>query len=319
MADIYAAARRAIGAASAASPRLGGQAALAAFSSTGGRMAVRADDEATHDRARRGTVSVRGQDLVTYRWGRGDVTVLLVHGWRGRASQFAPLVRELVAEGFHVVSFDAPAHGDSPGRRTDIRDWLAAITALQAVHGRFRTIVGHSFGALAAVSAARDGVTTASIAPIAGAGSASAFLTEFADSIALDDPTRARVEAAFRRRIGVDEASLTHRYDAIAHPLPPAIDLLVAHDERDRQLSPDWSRQLFQAHREQARLVATDGFGHARILAADPVLDAVVGLATSGIAGVDSALTPAIDTPDAATPRGERTVLPGGGFASVQR
>ena len=300
MVDTYAAARRAIGAVSAASPRLGGRAALAAFSSTGSRMPVRADDETTHDRARRGSVSVRDHDLITYRWGVGDDTVLLVHGWQGRASQFAPLVRELVAEGFHVVSFDAPAHGDSPGRRTDIRDWLAAIAALQAVHGRFRTIVGHSFGAFAALTAARDGVTTASVATIAGAGSASAFLTEFADAMALDDPTRAVFEAVFRRRIGVDEASLSRRFDAIAHPLPQGIDLLVAHDERDRQLSPEWSRQLFQAHRERGRLIATDGFGHARILAADPVLDAVVGLATGGLAGVDRALTPAIDAADTA-------------------
>jgi hypothetical protein len=98
----------------------------------------------------------------------------------------------------------------------------------------------------------------------------------------------------------VDEASVSHRFDAIAHPLPQGIDLLAAHDERDRQLSPEWSRQLFQAHRERARLVATDGFGHARILAADPVLDAVVGLATGGLAGVDRALAPAIDATDAA-------------------
>ena len=309
MVDTYAAARRAIRAASAASPRLGGQAALAAFSSTGGRMPVRADDEATHHRARRETMSVRGHDLVTYRWGGGDDTVLLVHGWRGRAAQFAPLVRELVAEGFHVVSFDAPAHGDSPGRRTDIRDWLAAIAALQAVHGRFRTIVGHSFGALAALTAARDGVTTASVATIAGAGSAAAFLTEFADAIALDDPTRTRFEAAFRRRIGVDEESISGRYDAIAHPLPDGIDLLTAHDERDRQLSPEWSRQLFRAHRERARLVATDGFGHARILAADPVLDAVVGLATGGLVGVDSALAPTIDVTDTAAPASSPVVI----------
>jgi hypothetical protein len=40
--------------------------------------------------------------------------------------------------------------------------------------------------------------------------------------------------------------------------------------------------------------------GHARILAADPVLDAVVGLATGGLAGVDRALAPAIDATDAA-------------------
>jgi pimeloyl-ACP methyl ester carboxylesterase len=289
MSDSLAVARGAIRSASAVSPRLGGQVTLAAFSDAGRPMPVRPDDAATHDSARRGTVVVRDMELVTYRWGHGDDTVLLVHGWRGRASQFSPLVRELVHEGFHVVSFDAPAHGDSPGRRTDIRDWLAAIQGLQAMHGRFRAIIGHSFGGLAALTAARDGVTTASVATIAGAGTPAAFLAEFGDAMALDEPTRAAFEAAFRRRIGESASSLERRYDAIAHPLADGIDLLIAHDEQDRQLRPEWSQRLFETHSERARLVTTSGFGHARILAADPVLDAIVGLVSEGLAGVDRA------------------------------
>ncbi len=290
MADTFSAARRATRAASAISPRLGGQFALAAFSATGRRMPVRPDDSPTHESARRGIMSVRGHDLVTYRWGRGDDSVLLVHGWRGRASQFAPLVRELVHAGFHVVSFDAPAHGDSGGRRTDIRDWLAAIDQLQASHGRFRAIVGHSFGGLAALTAARSGITTASVATIAGAGTPAAFLEEFANAMTLDEATRAHFEAAFQHKLGEDERSLAHRYDAIADPLPDGIGLLIAHDQRDRQLAPEWSRRLYAAHGpDRARLLMTDGFGHTRILASDPVLDAVVGLVTDGVAGVDRA------------------------------
>ena len=61
-------------------------------------------------------ILLRGSEVVAYRWGRGERAVLLLHGWQGRASQFAPLVRELVAEGFRVTSFDAPAHGASGGQ-----------------------------------------------------------------------------------------------------------------------------------------------------------------------------------------------------------
>jgi len=292
MADTYTTARRAVGAASAVSPRLGGRAALAAFFTTGAPMPVRADDLPTHGSARRATVTVRDHEIATYRWGQGDDTVLLVHGWRGRASQFAPLVRELVHEGFHVVSFDAPAHGDSPGRRTDIRDWLTAIEELQAKHGRFRAIVGHSFGGLAALTAARDGVTTAAVATVAGAGTPTAFLAEFSEAMSLGNPTRAEFEAGFRRRLGESPSSLERRYDAIAHPLPEAIELLVAHDDDDRQLRPESSRRLYEAHIPRARLVTTSGLGHSRILGSDPILDAIVGLATGGLAGVDRALEP---------------------------
>lgn len=290
MADALATARLAVRAASAVSPRLGARAAMAAFFSTAPRMAVRADDVPTHDAARRSMLAVGGRDIVVYRWGHGDDTVLLVHGWRGRASQFAPLVRELVHAGFHVVSFDAPAHGDSAGRRTDIRDWLAATEALQAAHGRFRAIVGHSFGGLAALTSARSGVTTATVATIAGAGTPAAFLAEFAATMDLGAATRVEFEAAFRRRFGEDEQSLARRFDAIAHPLAGGVDLLIAHDERDRQLPSVWSRRLFDAHGERARLVMTDGFGHVRILGSVPVLDATVGLVTGGVSGIDRAL-----------------------------
>ncbi|HEX5771250.1 MAG TPA: alpha/beta hydrolase, partial [Nocardioidaceae bacterium] len=45
-------------------------------------------------------------------WGDGPV-VYLVHGWGGRASQFAAFVEPLVAAGHTVVAFDGLSHGDS--------------------------------------------------------------------------------------------------------------------------------------------------------------------------------------------------------------
>jgi pimeloyl-ACP methyl ester carboxylesterase len=287
MVDGFTTARRTVSAASALSPRLAGRAALAAFFATGGRMAVRPDDEETHLRARRGTIRVRDLELATYRWGASDETVLLMHGWRGRASQFAPLVRELVSEGLHVVAFDAPAHGASPGRSTDIRDWVAAAERLQSTYGRFRTIVGHSLGGLAALTAARQGVTTASVATISSAGTPAAFLAEFSAALRLESRTRARFEDDFRRRLGEDAVSMVRRYDAAENPLPAGTELLVAHDDTDRQLSPEWSLALHEAHRPRARLVRTSGFGHVRILASDSVLDAVTAFAKGGLAAFD--------------------------------
>ena len=98
--------------------------------------------------------------------------------------------------------------------------------------------------ALAAIEGAVAGVAgVLSVATIAGAGTPAAFLGEFASAMGLDDATRRAFEAAFQRRLGEDAESLGRRYDAIAHPLPPEIDLLIAHDEKDRQLSPAWSRR----------------------------------------------------------------------------
>lgn len=260
----------------AVAPPLAARATVAAFLATSPRMPLRAADRDLVAAAERSTLVVRGGPVATYRWGTGTRLVLLVHGWRGRASQFGALVPRLVDAGFAVAAFDAPAHGESPQRPTDIRDWMAAIDATREAHGQLHAIVGHSFGALAALSAARHGDLTTRIATIAGAGTPQPFFDGFSRTVRLGERAQRRFEAAFRARLGESSASFPPRYDAIAHPLPPRIELLVIHDRDDRQLPADASERLVAAHGGRARLLVTDGYGHNRVLAAPETLDAVV-------------------------------------------
>lgn len=279
---------RSIHTAAAISPSLAGDIAYRLFFTTSPRMAVRGEDAPTHADARRGRLSVRGIEVVTWEWGTGPRTVLLLHGWRGRASQFAPLVRELVAEGLHVVAFDAPAHGSSAGRGTDIRDWVDAAEQLQDRHGPFAAIVGHSFGALAALTVARATVPTPAVVAIAGAASPDAFLAQFAEDVGLDAATSAHLSERFRRRLDADTETVSERYDAARHPLPADTALLVLHDRGDRRMPDHDSVRLHEAHGDRARLLRTEGLGHTRVLSADTTLDAVVALVADGLSGVDS-------------------------------
>ncbi|WP_226534102.1 alpha/beta hydrolase family protein [Microbacterium paraoxydans] len=274
---------RGIHAAARVSPALAGDLAYRLFFSTSPRMPVRDADTPTFDDARLGSLRVRGVDVSTYEWGRGPRAVLLLHGWRGRASQFAPLVRELVAEGFRVLAFDAPAHGDSAGGRTDVRDWVDAAEQLHTAHGPFTAIVGHSFGAFAALTAARSTVPTDAVVAIAGAAGPDAFLAEFARELRLDPPTTARLSERFRRRLDLDQATMRARYDAVRYPLPAQTALLVVHDRDDGRMPDSDSLRLHAAHGERSRLLRTEGFGHTRVLSADATLDAVVALVTGGL------------------------------------
>lgn len=279
---------RTIHAAARVSPTFAGDLAYRLFFTTSPRMPVREADAPTLDDARRGTLHVRGIEVSTYEWGGGPHAVLLLHGWRGRASQFAPLVRELVAEGFRVIAFDAPAHGASGGGRTDVRDWVDAAEQLHAAHGPFAAIVGHSFGAFAAVTVARSTVPTGAVAAIAGAAGPDAFLAEFARELRLDPATTARLTERFHRRLGLDRATVSARYDAARHPLPRETALLVVHDRDDRRMPDSGSLRLHEAHGERSRLLRTEGLGHTRVLSADATLDAVVALVTGGLEAVDA-------------------------------
>jgi len=269
------------------SPAIAGRLALPLFRQVRPALPVRPGDRAVHEHAERGTIAVRGRDIVTYAWGHGPESVLLVHGWRGRASQFGPIVRELRAEGYRVVAFDAPANGESAGRHTDIRDYLAAIDELQRRHGMFRLIVGHSFGALAALTAVREGTAARSVVAIAGMADARYLVDSFAARVGLGTASADVLAREFTERVLPGVAEPYARFDAVADPLPASVPLLIVHDRGDREVAVGESLRLHEAHGERSRLVLTEGAGHSRVLGADATLDAVTAFATGGLAELD--------------------------------
>ena len=81
----------------AVSPGWGATLAMPLFGSVAAPRPVQPDEEDTMWRARRRTVRIdgvhhRGVDVDTYEWGSGPRTVVLSHGWNGRASQFLSLI-----------------------------------------------------------------------------------------------------------------------------------------------------------------------------------------------------------------------------------
>lgn len=279
---------RAIRLAERTSPELAASLAMPLFMRVGPRLPVRPSDRAVHESARRSLLRVRGRDVVAYEWGAGTETILLVHGWRGRASQFGPIIRELRAEGYRLVAFDVPANGESAGRHTDVRDWLAAIEAMQSREGRFHAIIGHSFGAMAGAAAIRFGGSAGALVAIAGMADARYLVDSFAARLGLGAATADALADRFARRILSHLDDPWPQFDSVARPLPEGMPLLVVHDRGDREVAVGEALRLHAAHGDRSRLVLTEGAGHSRILGADPALDAVTAFVTGGPAAVDA-------------------------------
>ncbi len=95
-----------------------------------------------------------GARLAVRRVGSGP-TVVLVHGLTGNRHDWAPVARRLLSEGFRVVAVEQRGHGEST-RGTDGYGVprLAADLAqvLSALDLRNVTLVGHSMGAMAAMT-----------------------------------------------------------------------------------------------------------------------------------------------------------------------
>lgn len=265
----------------ALSPGLAATAALPLFARVARPRPVADHDIPTMDRARRSTVRVagvrgRGVDVVTYAWGGGGRgTIALAHGWDGRASQFATLTRELVAEGFRVVAFDAPAHGDTLARGTYLIDWTDILTELQGRYGTLAAVVGHSFGGLAALVAAGHGLDVARVVSIAAPAEADSLLSQFQSMLRLADPTAEALRRAFASRYFPGERDPFARLSPLRHPVGTSVGMMLVHDERDRVVPVNEVRRLADAH-PHARVLLTGGFGHNRVLSADPVLDAIL-------------------------------------------
>ena len=94
--------------------------------------------------------------------------MLLLRGWRSRASRFSALIPGLVALGLSPVAFDAPGHGDSEGTGATLTDYCDVIDHLQLRYGKFHTIIGHSFGVLSAFTSLGGSATADRLVAIAG-------------------------------------------------------------------------------------------------------------------------------------------------------
>jgi pimeloyl-ACP methyl ester carboxylesterase len=210
----------------------------------------------------------RVQGLAAWRWGSGP-PVLLVHDWEGRGAQLGAFVSPLVASGFSVVAFDAPAHGASPGLRSGVRDFADGIVALGDRIGAPRAIVAHSFGVLGTLVAMRRGLGTKALALLAPPSPVDR-LTAFRNELDLPDELFTGVRRRVERRAGATLDDLETK--SLAREL--AMPALIVHDRNDDEASWRIGNELSLMW-PGAMLHTTEGLGHRRILTDAGVVDRV--------------------------------------------
>ncbi len=126
-------------------PKRAAKIAYRIFSTPRTRAKHRVSDEILES-ARLFEVLYGKQILKGYEWGKGEKTILLVHGWESRGTAMRSFVRSLTAAGFRVVAMDGPAHGNSDGKSTNLPDFAGAVRAFINQIGDVHGIITHSFG-----------------------------------------------------------------------------------------------------------------------------------------------------------------------------
>lgn len=225
------------------------------------RTPLRPDERALLARAQRLPFVWNGKPVAVYTWGAGE-PVLLLHGWSGRAGQWQAFVDPLLAAGFRVIAFDAPAHGASAGSRTTLPELTAVVCALAAELGPLRGLIAHSLGAACGALALRQELRAQRVVAISAPARFAALLDYFTDMLALPGEFVERLRRLIETRHGTrvwDELSVDFNAGALRQPA------LLIHDRDDRTLGPAHGRLLARAW-PAARLVQTKGLGHRRIL-----------------------------------------------------
>ena len=219
--------------------------------------------------ADRSFVAYKAGKLALWSWGVGPV-VLLVHGWEGCGSQFAPFIPSLRARGFRVVSADCPAHGDSTGAASSVPDFAEAVLEIGHAIGKIAAIIGHSAGAAASIYAFTRGLAVSSSVHLASPSSFERGVDRFGALVGLSGHD----QAEFRRRVEsfvglpLDETDLPK----LRLPGHPA---LLLHDPDDKEVLFVESEFLLAAW-PSATLERIPGVGHRRILQDERVVDSAV-------------------------------------------
>ena len=217
-----------------------------------------------------------GVQLQAWSWGRGP-TVLLVHGWEGRAGRLAPMAEPLVQAGYRVVAFDAPAHGESEGKEIDLVVYRRAIQDIAVAVGPVHAVVAHSFGAIATSVAVDCGLEVERLVYIAPAVFNRDTPRHLAAAIGVPMPIMDRVRLRIEERHSITWESMW--IDNIATGERPP--LLVIHDDEDAEVPVAAAEYIAQTW-PRAELVRTSGLGHRRILGDPMVAARTVGFVRTG-------------------------------------
>jgi pimeloyl-ACP methyl ester carboxylesterase len=241
--------------------------------------------ESAHDarwrrQARLQLLESRFGKVAVYYWGeQTNPVVLCVHGWNGRASQFATMLPALLKAGYQVVAFDAPGHGLSEGNSTNIFRISEALTAVAGQYPTLQAIISHSFGGMVAAHAIKhQGISVQKLIMIASPVSTRYLIDIYAQTMAIDPRVMQRFDKMIRHEFGDD---VYDRVSVEQNLKNNELPILVIHDKNDTSVSWRNSERIVEVA-ANAAVIYTEGHGHRRLLRDKKLIKKMVSFIKTG-------------------------------------
>lgn len=216
-------------------------------------------------------VPATGKEVVLYQYGKSEKKILLVHGWSGRGTQLFKIADELLKAGYSTISFDAPAHGKSPGKTTIMVDFIATILEIEKQFGPFEAAIGHSLGGMSVLNAIKKGLKVNHAVVIGSGDIVEDIMDDFVAKLELKPAVSTLLRLYFEKKYGEKMNS----YSAFLAAKETAIPVLVIHDNHDPEV-PVKAGIHIHKYLKNGELLLTDGLGHRKILGNPKVIEKTV-------------------------------------------
>jgi pimeloyl-ACP methyl ester carboxylesterase len=211
------------------------------------------------------------KQIMVYNYGESEKKILLVHGWSGRGTQLFKIADEFLKVGYSTISFDAPAHGKSPGKTTIMVDFIAAILEIDKQFGPFEAVIGHSLGGMSILNAIKKGFKVNKAVVIGSGDIVQDIMDDFVAKLKLNPSISTRLRLHFERKYKEE----MNTYSAFLAAKEISIPVLVIHDNNDLEV-PVTAGINIHRHLKNGELLLTDGLGHRKILGNSKVIEKTV-------------------------------------------
>lgn len=216
-------------------------------------------------------VTAIDKEVVLYQYGKSEKKILLVHGWSGRGTQLFKIADELLKAGYSTISFDAPAHGKSPGKTTIMVDFIATILEIDKQFGPFEAAIGHSLGGMSVLNAIKKGLKVNHAVVIGSGDIVEDIMDDFVAKLELKPIISTLLRLHFEKKY----QEKMNSYSAFLAAKEIAIPVLVIHDNNDPEV-PVKAGIHIHKHLKNGELLLTDGLGHRKILGNHKVIEKTV-------------------------------------------
>lgn len=229
---------------------------------------------ALFEKAEKLHVQMDGMKLVGYRWNHPKPKkVLIMHGFSSTVKKFDHFVMPLVKKGYEVLAFDAPAHGESGGKRINVLIYMKMIETVYEKFGPIQSFTAHSFGglALSLFMEQQKYQENKKMVLIAPATETSSALDSFCKLLKIDEA----VKEEMRNVIYEKRNEWPEWYSVRRAANNINCDVLWIHDEDDEQTPWADAERVMQDAHPNFQFMVTKGLGHRKIYRDNKVKKAV--------------------------------------------